>query len=88
MAQTYEAVIKPFLVAQMARLDRAFKPIGPKKTDSALDADRVLKNFILETITHLVDCINDKQEEANILRSIYSKYESIDDSKNELEQAM
>lgn len=71
----------------MARLDRAFKPAAAKTT-SSFDADRILKNFILETVTHLVECVNDKQEEANILRSVYSKYESTDDSKNELERAM
>ena len=90
MAQTYDSVIKPFLVAQMARVDRALRPVVPKKGEvsGSSDAERVLKNFILETVTHLIDCINDKQEEANILRSISSKYESIDDSKLELERAM
>ena len=49
----------------MSRLDRKIaspvkipKP-GQKNIDK-LSADKNLKNFILETVTYLVDCINDR----------------------------
>jgi hypothetical protein len=85
MQQVYTAQIKPFLVAQMARIERQLKPSQPAKkpgkgTPEKLDSDKIVKNFILETVTHLIECINDRQEEANILRSISSKYENETDA--------
>jgi hypothetical protein len=49
----------------MGRLDRKLaQPEKVKKpakgTPEKLSTDKTLKNFILETVTYLIDCINDR----------------------------
>ena len=44
--------------------------------DHLIEAKRAIKVFTLETIGFLLECIDNKKEEENILRSFYCHYES------------
>jgi len=75
-------------------MDRQLKPPRDKSRDknaSAITDDNnaftfQLKNFILESVTLLIECVENKKEEAGILRSLYSKYEDFEDGFKEIEK--
>ena len=86
--ETYSNKLRPFLVAQVARMDRQLLPKRKKSPDLQDSTDReapanlqstqanVIRIFTLEMIELLLECIGDRKEEEKILRSFFCHYDA------------